>query len=232
MGREMPGLKDYVSVKKADGSHESQHKFLVLCNLKEEFQKFKGEHPTVKMGDSKFAELQPKECMLAGVGGTHSVCVCSTHQNVKFRMEAIKTVFKQDVTEFYIDEPGTSTSTWDDGHDFAPLLHYYTDVPPVTSSIKNSPAPAATVTSLTRRDFKQHTDEEYQPSVILKRTAHENSTLFRKMPARKASAAKRKADPANCELDDVKAKPAKKSKSSGSAGEKTLTKVVLEHCKS
>ncbi|PIK56610.1 hypothetical protein BSL78_06466 [Apostichopus japonicus] len=42
----------------------------------------------------------------------------------------------------------------------APLPHYYTDVPPVTSSIKKSPVPAAGVVSLARGDFKQQTDEE------------------------------------------------------------------------
>ena len=34
------------------------------------------EHPDVKVGFSKFAELRPKECVLAGATGTHSVCVC------------------------------------------------------------------------------------------------------------------------------------------------------------
>ncbi|KAG1664155.1 hypothetical protein GQR58_019968 [Nymphon striatum] len=44
----------------------------------------------------------------------------------------------------------------------ASLPQYYTNVPPVTSSIKQSPIPAARVASLTRGDFKQQTDEEYQ----------------------------------------------------------------------
>ena len=44
----------------------------------------------------------------------------------------------------------------------APLPDYHTDVPPVTSSIKKSPVPAAGVASLTRGDFKQQTDEEFQ----------------------------------------------------------------------
>ncbi|PIK38149.1 hypothetical protein BSL78_25014 [Apostichopus japonicus] len=44
----------------------------------------------------------------------------------------------------------------------APLPHYYTDVPPVTSSIKKSPVPAAGVVSLAIGDLKQQTDEEYQ----------------------------------------------------------------------
>ena len=35
------------------------------------------------MGFSKFAELRPKHCVLAGASGTHSVCVCTIHQNVK-----------------------------------------------------------------------------------------------------------------------------------------------------
>ena len=40
----------------------------------------------MKIGFSKFAELRPKECVIAGSSGTHSVCVCTTHQNVKLMM--------------------------------------------------------------------------------------------------------------------------------------------------
>lgn len=124
ISRQMPGMKDYVSVKKADGCRERKQKFLVLCNLKEAFQKFKEDHPTVKIGFSKFADLRPKECVLAGASGTHSVCVCTKHQNVKLMMGAIKTVFKHDVTAFHNDEPGPSTSTWDGGRDTNYICHY------------------------------------------------------------------------------------------------------------
>ncbi len=125
ISREMPGLNDYVSVKGADGCRERKQKYLVLCNLKEAFQNFKGMHPTLKIGFSKFAELRPKECVLAGASGTHSVCVCTKHQNVKLMMEAIKTVFKRNVTDCDHDEPGPSTSTWDDGPDnFNYICHY------------------------------------------------------------------------------------------------------------
>ena len=41
------------------------------------------------MGFSKFAELRPKWCVLAGSTGTHSVCVCSIHQNAKLLVSAI-----------------------------------------------------------------------------------------------------------------------------------------------
>ena len=40
------------------------------------------------------------------------------------------------------------------------LPQYYTDVPPVTSSVKNVPVPAVRVTSLDR-EVKKHTEEEY-----------------------------------------------------------------------
>jgi len=36
---------------------------------------------------SKFAELRPKRCILAWASGTHSVCVCAIHQNVKLLMK-------------------------------------------------------------------------------------------------------------------------------------------------
>lgn len=41
------------------------------------------------------------------------------------------------------------------------LPHFYTDVPPVTSSIKKSSVPASSVTSLKRDNFKQQTEKEY-----------------------------------------------------------------------
>ena len=47
------------------------------------YREFKERFPDRKIGFSKFAELRPKHCVLAGASGTHSVCVCTIHQNVK-----------------------------------------------------------------------------------------------------------------------------------------------------
>ena len=41
------------------------------------------------------------------------------------------------------------------------LPHYYTDVPPVTTNMKNIYVPATRVVSLTRDNFKEQTYEEY-----------------------------------------------------------------------
>ena len=82
VSRMMPGKKDFVSVKRGEGRVHIQ-KRLVLCNLRELYMLFKDTHPTECVGFSKFAELRPKQCVLAGASGTHSVCVCTIHQNVK-----------------------------------------------------------------------------------------------------------------------------------------------------
>ncbi len=71
-----------------DGERKHLQKQLVLCNLKEAYSSFKEKFPGAKIGFSKFAELRPKQCVLAGSSGTHSVC--TTHQNMKLMFAASK----------------------------------------------------------------------------------------------------------------------------------------------
>lgn len=82
----MPGKKDFVSVKNEDGSRTQVQKRLILSNLKELFQRFREEYPAEKIGFSKFASLRPRHCVLAGASGTHTICVCVIHQNIKLMM--------------------------------------------------------------------------------------------------------------------------------------------------
>ena len=70
----MPGKKDFVSVKQ-EGKHLHIQKRLVLNNLKEVYREFKDQLPARKIGFSKFTELRPKHCILAGASGTDSVCL-------------------------------------------------------------------------------------------------------------------------------------------------------------
>lgn len=85
ISRPMPGKKDCLTVYK-NGEKIKAQKRLVLGNLKETYRQFKDTYPDKKIGFSKFALLRPKECILAGSGGTHSVCVCTIHNNVKLMM--------------------------------------------------------------------------------------------------------------------------------------------------
>ena len=79
----IPGKKDFVSVLGADGKRVHQQKSL---QLREAYSELKVRHDGLKVGFSKFAQLRPKECIIAGGSGTHSICVCTIHQNVKLMM--------------------------------------------------------------------------------------------------------------------------------------------------
>ena len=50
----------------------------------------KEKYPHERVGSSKFAELCPKHCILAGASGAHSVCVCTIHQNVKLTLRGAR----------------------------------------------------------------------------------------------------------------------------------------------
>ena len=82
ISRVMPGKKDFISVKK-EGKREHIQKRLILSDLRGVYCEFKERYPYHKIGFSKFAKLRPKHCVLAG---THSVCVCTIHQNVKLML--------------------------------------------------------------------------------------------------------------------------------------------------
>ena len=77
--RQLPGKKDCISI----GKNVHVSKRLILCNLKELYTTFKDKHPDLKISFSKFASLRPKWCNTVGPKCTHSVCVCTAHQNVK-----------------------------------------------------------------------------------------------------------------------------------------------------
>lgn len=85
--KQLAGMKDFKSVKDCDGNRIRVQKKLVLCNLKELYQNFKAKYDKVPIGFSKFAALRHAHCILAGSSGTHVVCVCTIHQNVKLLLE-------------------------------------------------------------------------------------------------------------------------------------------------
>ena len=60
-----------------------------LCNLQELYTAFKEKHSNVNIGFSKFCALKPKWCVLADSKMTHSVCVCSAHQNFVLLVDAM-----------------------------------------------------------------------------------------------------------------------------------------------
>jgi len=92
--RQLPGIKDHVTVQEGDTKVKKQ-KMLVLMTLKELYANFKSEYPD-QISFSKFAELRPRECVLAGASGTHSVCVCIYHENFSLLIEGARLEKQED----------------------------------------------------------------------------------------------------------------------------------------
>lgn len=88
----MPGKNDVVTVWDNIGIKSYKQKRIMLLSLKEAYQQFKTENSAIKIGFSKFAELRPKECVQPGSNGTHTVCVCTIHQNIKLLISGSQTV--------------------------------------------------------------------------------------------------------------------------------------------
>ena len=87
--RQMPGAKDCISV-----NGIKHQKRLLLVELKELYRLFKEDHPDKKIGFSKFCSLRPRWCILTGSSGTHNVCTCKQHENVKLLCEVMDADYK------------------------------------------------------------------------------------------------------------------------------------------
>lgn len=98
--RMCPG-KDSVSVK-VNGQKLQKQKRLLLINLKEMHEQFKEKEPQHKIGFSKFCELRPRWCVTVTSRGSHSVCVCAIHQNVKLMVAALERFGTTDYKELIV----------------------------------------------------------------------------------------------------------------------------------
>lgn len=74
---------------KVNGEKQKVQKRLLLLSLRELFLTFKRENTDIQISFSFFCKLRPKNCILPGGSGTHNVCVCTIHQNVKTMLDAI-----------------------------------------------------------------------------------------------------------------------------------------------
>lgn len=82
-------MEDCVSIRQSDGLRISIQKRLLLRSLSELFHVFKENNENVKIGLSEFCQLRPPYCVSAGSTGTHVVCMCLYHENVKIMLEGL-----------------------------------------------------------------------------------------------------------------------------------------------
>ena len=91
--RVMPGRKDVKSVKKPGEKRVRLQKRLLLMNIDELYAHYKDyAEKTLLMkpcGRTKFFQLRPQHVIEVGSAGTHSVCVCEKHQNVKIMIDCL-----------------------------------------------------------------------------------------------------------------------------------------------
>lgn len=99
-------MKNFISVKKKDGSREHFQKRLVLGNIYELYEKFKMQYTDVKIDFSKFAQLRPHQCVLAGGSGMRTVCgeckSCPDEENIKNHLRIILDDHFIDKVEFQV----------------------------------------------------------------------------------------------------------------------------------
>ena len=84
-----PGKKDCLTVRDKNGLKIKAQKRLMLGSLRELYNLYKDDDKTPKVGFSTFAALRPKQCVLAGSSGTHTVCICTYHQNPALIISAL-----------------------------------------------------------------------------------------------------------------------------------------------
>lgn len=89
ISRMMPGKKDCVKVVNEDGSSDRIQKRLLLFDIDEIHRQFCLKYADMKVSASKFTKLRPRNCITVGSAGTHNVCVCKIHQNLKLKFSSL-----------------------------------------------------------------------------------------------------------------------------------------------
>lgn len=97
ISRQLPGKKDYVTVMEKGVKTQKQKKIL-LMNVSEAYQLFKQDHPSIKVGKSKFASLRPKHVCICS-DRDHTVCCCIYHENFSFLLESLRKMGKDIPTD-------------------------------------------------------------------------------------------------------------------------------------
>lgn len=99
--RILPGRKDHVSTK-VNGVRILKQKRLLYGNISELFEQFKTRFPMIKISLSTFAKYRPEECISAGKPGTHNVCVCKIHENMRLKCDALRDALSKKCVKYSV----------------------------------------------------------------------------------------------------------------------------------
>ena len=91
VSRQMPGRNDYITIRNSSGEKERLQKKILVMTIMEAYKQFKSDHPGLKIGKSKFAELRPKH-VVPVTEKDHNVCCCIYHENGELILEGMRKV--------------------------------------------------------------------------------------------------------------------------------------------
>lgn len=89
MSRQLPGWKDFKSVKTKEGRRKVQKKIMILF-IRKAYANFRKENPEEKLGFSTFAKLRPQRIALI-TDKDQNVCMCRYHEDVQMAMHCTHT---------------------------------------------------------------------------------------------------------------------------------------------
>lgn len=85
------GVKECITIKEPEKSPKKIQKRLILYDLKDLYHKWINETDVNSIPClAFFTRLKPAQCFFAGDPGTHNVCVCAVHQNLKLKLAAVR----------------------------------------------------------------------------------------------------------------------------------------------
>lgn len=98
-----PGERDCVKTRDLEGNKITLQKRLLMYTVHDLYLNFIEDHKEkldVLPKFSYFASLKPIQCKVAGDPGSHNICVCPEHENIKLRLLALKNnVHYRDILE-------------------------------------------------------------------------------------------------------------------------------------
>lgn len=71
-----------------------------MADIKNLHANFLNKYPDVQISLSAFRALRPQQCIPVGAKGTHNVCVCKIHGNIRLKLRGLKEEFARKKFDF------------------------------------------------------------------------------------------------------------------------------------
>ena len=80
----------------------------LLFNLNDLHKQFREKFPEMLISFPRFRQISLRECILASKSGTHNVCVCNIHQNMKLKLHGMMQQLKIKGVDFVCENASSN----------------------------------------------------------------------------------------------------------------------------